>query len=116
MKKTGPTNPELQTLIRDLKILSQKNEAVIWKRIATELEKPTRQRLQINLYKISKNTKDGDTIIVPGKVLGMGDLTKQVKVAAWSFSEQAENKIKDTTSIQSLMKENPKGSNIKIIC
>ncbi len=116
MKRTGPTNPELQTLIRELKTLSINNDAKIWKRVATELEKPTRQRRKVNLHDIEKHSENGETILIPGKVLATGDLTKQVKVAAWSFSEQASSKIKDSVSIQKLMKDNPKGSKVKILC
>jgi large subunit ribosomal protein L18e len=110
------TNPELTKIIKELKTVSIKNQAKIWKRVATELEKPTRKRRHINLYQIEKLTKDGETIIVPGKVLGTGELSKQVKIAAWEFSEQAQSKIKNPLTIQSLIKENPKGRNIRIIC
>lgn len=110
------TNPELEKIIKELKTLSIKNQSKIWKKVATELEKPTRKRRHVNLYEIEKLTKDGDTIIVPGKVLGTGELNKQIKVAAWDFSEQAQAKIKNTLTIQKIIKENPKGRNIKIIC
>lgn len=116
MKRTGPTNPELQSLIKDLKTLSITNKVNIWKRIATELEKPTRKRRKVNLFQIDKHAKSGETVIVPGKVLATGDLTKQVKVVAWSFSEQAQSKIKERITIQELMKSNPKGSKVRIIC
>ena len=110
------TNPELQKLIVELKTLSSKNEVKIWKKVANELEKPSRRRRHVNLYEIEENSKDGDTILVPGKVLATGELTKQVKVVAFSFSEKAEEKLKDLSSIQKLIKENPKGSKVKIIC
>ena len=115
MKKTGPTNQELQKLIKELKKSSMENQAPIWKRIAIELEKPTRKRISVNLYHINKHVNDGDTIVVPGKVLATGDLTKQVKIAAWTFSEQAADKVKDKLSIHELLKENPKGKNLRII-
>lgn len=115
MKKTGPTNPELRKLIKELKKSSMENKAPIWKRVALELEKPTRRRISVNLYRIDKHSENGETIIVPGKVLATGDLTKQVKVAAWTFSEQASSKIKDAVSIHELLKENPKGKNVRII-
>jgi len=115
MKRTGPTNPGLQNLIKELRILSQKNKAPIWKRVATELERSTRQRRKVNLFHIEKYCNNGETIIVPGKVLATGDLTKQVKIAAWAFSEEASKKIKDAISIHQLIKENPNGKNVRII-
>jgi len=38
--------------------------------------------------------KEGETVVVPGKVLNVGELTKKVEVAAFSFSQSAEEKIK----------------------
>lgn len=116
MKRTGPTNPNLAKLIVELKIASIKNESKIWKRVATELERPTRKRRHINLQDIDKNSNDGETVLIPGKVLATGELTKQVKVAAWQFSASATEKIKDAISISQLMKDNPKGSKIKLLC
>jgi large subunit ribosomal protein L18e len=116
MKRTGPTNPELAKLIVELKIASIKNESKIWKRVATELEKPTRQRRHVNLQDINKNSNDGETVLIPGKVLATGELTKQIKVAAWQFSASATEKLKDTISISQLMKDNPKGSKIRLLC
>ena len=61
---------------------------------------------------------DGEIIVVPGKVLSMGDLTKKITVAAYQFSENAEEKINavgKAISIRQLMKENPKGKRIRII-
>jgi len=115
MKKTGTTNPELKNLIKDLKKTSLENKAPIWKRIALELEKSSRRRRSVNLYHINKYCENGETIVVPGKVLATGDLTKQIKVAAWSFSESASSKVKDAISIHDLLKENPKGKNVRII-
>ena len=48
----------------------------------------------------------------------MGDLTKKITVAAYQFSESAEekiNKVGKAISIRELMKENPKGKRIRII-
>jgi len=115
MRKTGPTNQNLINLIKELKTVSIKNKVPLWKRIATELEKPTRKRRKVNIFHIEKNAKDGETIIIPGKVLATGELTKKVKVAALNFSEQAKNKIKDIITINELIKQNPKGKKIRII-
>ncbi|GAG29486.1 unnamed protein product, partial [marine sediment metagenome] len=49
MKRTGPTNEHLRKLIAELKKLSIEQNAAIWKRIALELERPTRQRRIVNI-------------------------------------------------------------------
>lgn len=115
VRKTKATNPVLRKLIQDLVKQSNKKNAPIWKRVAEDLSKPNRKRRSVNLMKIDKNSKDNDTVLVPGKVLGTGTLNNKVKVAAFDFSEDAKKKINKTMSIRELMKSNPKGSKVKII-
>jgi len=112
-------NEQLQRLIQELKRKSIEEKVRIWKRIASDLEKPTRNRRIVNLSKIDRYTRNNETIIVPGKVLGSGDLNKKITIAAYAFSEQALNKIKSSSGkaiyIDELMKSNPKGNKVKII-
>lgn len=109
------TNIHLKKLVRDLKRLSREQNVNIWKRIAEDLDKSARNKREVNVFKIDKYTKDNETIIVPGKVLGDGELTHNVNVAAWRFSESAKEKIKGSMSIEDLMKKNPKGKDVRII-
>jgi len=116
--RTGPTNPELSNLIVDLKRLSIEQNKKIWKRIAKDLEKPARSRRIINLVKIDKYAKDDEIVIVPGKVLAGGDLTKKTTVAAYQFSGSAMekiNRIGKAISIKELMQQNPKGAKVRIL-
>lgn len=118
MRKTGPTNPSMRKLIAELRSLGTKEKVKMWKRIADELEKPTRQRREVNIERVNRATKKDETIIVPGKVLSKGELSHNVKVAAWKFSELAKQKINKAgkvISIQELIKENPKGKKVRII-
>ncbi len=119
VKRTGTTNPVLKDLISLLKKKSFENKVKIWKRIANDLEKPTRIRRKVNLTRIDKHTKDNETIVVPGKVLGMGSLNHKVSIAAFSFSEQALEKISksgsSSMSIKELVEKNPKASKVRII-
>lgn len=115
VKRTGPTNTELASLIEDLKKLSLAEKAPIWKRIAKDLAKPTRQRRVINISKLDRFTKANEMIIVPGKVLGTGDMTHDITVAAWQFSGSANEKIKNAITIRDLMKKNPKGKGVRIL-
>jgi len=118
MKRTGSTNPLLQGLIQELKKKSIEHGVNIWKRIANDLEKPTRKRRIVNLYKINKSTKANETIIVAGKVLAVGDLDHAVTVAAFNFSGSAIakiNKFGKAVSINDLIKESPKGKKIRIL-
>lgn len=115
VRRTGPTNVQLQNLIKQL----ESQEAKLWKRIAKDLSKPSRNRRVVNLYKINKYARDGETIIVPGKVLSVGDLDKKVVVAAFTFSDEAKDKILKNNgtvlSIQDLLKQNPEGKQVRIL-
>lgn len=118
MKRTGPTNLQLQGLVTELRKLSYKEKCRIWNRIAEDLEKPTRKRREVNIERLNKCCTNGETIIVPGKVLGTGNLEHKINVAAFRFSGIAKEKINKTgkaISIQELMKSNPKGKGVKII-
>jgi large subunit ribosomal protein L18e len=116
MKPTGPTNRYLRELINKLKKLSNKEKVKIWKVIALELGKPTRKRVNVNISKINKYTKDNETAIIPGKVLSSGELTKKITIAAYQFSKTAKEKLgNNAILIKELIKVNPKGKRVRII-
>ena len=119
MKRTGPTNKNLKNLIEELKKLSIDKNSLFWKRVALDLEKPTRQKRVVNLSRINNFTKENDIIIVPGKVLGSGLLNHKLIIAAYNFSDGALEKIQKANakaiSINELMKDNINGKGIKII-
>ncbi|PIN86447.1 50S ribosomal protein L18e [Candidatus Woesearchaeota archaeon CG10_big_fil_rev_8_21_14_0_10_44_13] len=119
MKRTGPTNIQMEGLINLLKKISIEQKSGVWKRIAEDLEKPTRKRREVNLYRIDRFTKDNEAVIVPGKVLGTGALNHKVVIAAWSFSDSAVKKINGAKgscmSIADMLQKNPKGKNLRII-
>ncbi|MBR9700790.1 50S ribosomal protein L18e [Candidatus Woesearchaeota archaeon] len=111
-------NPQTQALLQELKKTSIKGDVNLWKRIAKDLDKPSRQRRIVNLFQIDKYSKDGETVIVPGKVLAEGDLTKNITVAAFSFSDEARRKIDSkgkTITIAELMESNPKAQKVRIL-
>jgi large subunit ribosomal protein L18e len=118
-KKSTKTNPMLITLIQELKKQANENDVPMWNDIALRLEKPSRNWSEVNLDRISKYTGEKETAIIPGKVLSTGDLTKKVKIAAWSFSEKSLDKIKKAggkhMSIEELLKSNPKGKDVRIL-
>jgi len=95
-KRTGPTNPILKALIEDLKRKSIEKQSNFLKNIAEKLNKPRRQRIEVNLADIERHVKKNETIIIPGVVLGYGELTKPVTISAWKFSKPAKQKIENS--------------------
>jgi large subunit ribosomal protein L18e len=113
------SNPRLTHLIVMLKDASRTNEANIWREIAKRLDSPAKNYAEVNISKISRYANEGETILVPGKVLGSGVLDLPVKVAALNFSESAVSKITGANgmcmTIEELLRDNPKGSRVRIL-
>lgn len=87
-------NQILKDTIKTLKNASESTGKAIWKALAKELDKPKRRRVAVNLSRLDRHTVEGDIVAVPGKVLAAGNLSKPIKIAAFSFSEGALEKIK----------------------
>ncbi len=119
MKPLKKTDPGLLELISELKMLSRENKAPIWRDIAKRLEKPSRVWAEVNVSKLSLYINKGETVIVPGKLLGAGDIEFPVTVATLKASKQARSKIAaaggTVLTIPQLAKANPKGSGVRIM-
>ena len=96
MKRTGPTKERSKKVIALLEKTGRKSKNAIWLDLATRLNKPRRQRPSANLWKIEKLAKifKGKNLVVPGKVLGQGQIGEKANVIAFEFSETAKEKIK----------------------
>ncbi|WEL23824.1 50S ribosomal protein L18e [Candidatus Nanohalovita haloferacivicina] len=113
-KHADPTNSVLLETIEML----EEQEAAIWNQVAENLGKVNRRRAEVNISDIDRVAEDGDTIVVPGKVLGTGRLTKDVDVAAFQASNGAKKKIMengDFMFIQDLVEDNPEGTEVRIV-
>jgi large subunit ribosomal protein L18e len=119
MPKSGPTDPNIRALINALRKTSAKHETRIWRRVAELVSRPSRKRLAVNVGKISRHTKAGDIVVVPGKVLGSGSIHHKVTVAAMSSSATARSLIVEAggslISIDELLNQSPKGKGVTII-
>jgi len=80
-------NPELVETIN----LCKKNNK--WLEIASILSRPRKQRINLNLEAIENQSQEGDRIIIPGKVLAQGELSKKIKIIAFDFSDKAREKL-----------------------
>ncbi|MCK4267064.1 MAG: 50S ribosomal protein L18e [Thermoplasmata archaeon] len=119
LKRSYKTNPNLEEMVLELKRLSRENQAPIWRNIAKRLEKPLRVWAEVNVSTIDKHTKAKEFVIVPGKLLGTGMITKPVNVAAYSASASAIKKVEQAggkfMGITELAALNPKGSGVRIM-
>tara|TARA_Y100000310_G_C20619464_1_gene782464 strand:- start:141 stop:512 length:372 start_codon:yes stop_codon:yes gene_type:complete len=113
MRAQRKSNSELLETILEAKKLKG------WEKIAKILSGATKRQASVNLSQIDKETKVGDTVVIPGKVLSLGELTKKVRIVALSFSASALEKIKEAkgeaVTILEEIKKNSKGEGIKLI-
>src|SRR3989344_2819976 len=119
MKRTGSSNENLQEHIGSLKKSAIEQNCLLWKRIASDLERPSRQRRAVNLGKIARVSKENDFIVVPGKVLGTGSIGHKLTISAYQFSGSALSKLRQAGAsvipIPELFREKPDGKKIRII-
>ncbi len=109
-RKTDP-------VIEETIILAKKNKG--WVKIAQIISGSKRSYAAVNLKEIDENSSEGDTLIIPGKVLGIGEVTKKIRVCALDFSESAKEKLVKTksemVSLLEEIKKNPKAEGVKIL-
>ena len=113
------TNQVVIRMASDLKKASNKNDAPIWAKLAEYALKPSIARRDINLNRIAQLTKDNDTVVFPGKVLGTGDISHKITLYSFSISDSAANKIIENggklISYSKLIEENPTGRGVVLL-
>jgi large subunit ribosomal protein L18e len=106
-------------MARELRKASSKNEAPIWARLAEYALKPSIARRHINLKKINELTKESDTVVFPGKVLGTGTLNHKITLCSFSISNSAASKILENggkiVSYSNLIENHPTGKGVVLL-
>ena len=107
------TNQELvETIIK-----SKKSEN--WFEVAKIISSPRRKRIVMNLDEINKVAKEGEHILVPGKVLSKGNVDKTIKIIAFDISEVAKEKLEKAkisyTNMFDEIKKNPEAKGLRVL-
>jgi len=94
-------------------VKADSKNAGLWKQVGRIVTMPKRERVAVNLSKLEKMAKDGEFVIVPGKVLSFGNVSHKFKIAAVEYSETAAHKLKGSgcemvAVDQMTKKENPR--------
>ena len=118
----SPKSKENESIVNNIESLlkiSRESSSDFWRDIARRMTSGRRRYASINLYKIDMLTKEGDIVLVPGTILSVGELTKNITVSSFRISKKAMEKIVKAgakfKSLSELSSENPKGTNIKIL-
>lgn len=97
----------------------RKTKRPIWKAVYEMLETPVRRERRVNVSKLDRIAPEGATVVVPGKVLGGGTITKKMTVVALDFSKSATEKIKkaggEAVLLTTFVKKNAKKKGLIII-
>lgn len=119
MAKTSKTNPHLLRVVRELREVSREAGAAVWRDVADRLERSRRNWSEVNLSRLSRYASKGEQIVVPGVLLGTGEISTAVTVAAFRASAAARKKIEaaggKAVSLLELAVQNPKGSGVRIM-
>jgi large subunit ribosomal protein L18e len=106
-------------MAKDLKRASVKNDAPIWAKLSEYILKPSVARRDINLYRIGQLTKENETVVFPGKVLGTGNIPHKITLCSFSISNSAATKIIENggriISYLELIENNPTGKGVKLL-
>ena len=117
--KHRKSNFHLSGLISELKTIGREKEGNIWKTTAKLLEKSSKNWPSINVSRLEYNVKSSEKIVIPGKLLGSGNISKKVTVGAYSFSNAAKVKIEAAggkcVGLDEMAKKNPKGSGLRLM-
>ncbi|HLH86263.1 MAG TPA: 50S ribosomal protein L18e, partial [Thermoplasmataceae archaeon] len=109
----------LKNTVDELLKISRESGSTFWRDIAERLVEGKHRLASTNLGKIEKLSSDGDTIVIPGTVLGSGYFNRKATLSSLRVSSSAFRKIKESGStfknLVDLARENPKGTNLKIL-
>lgn len=88
-------NFELESIISKLLAKGIETKMPVYNTIAKLLKLPRRNKIQVNIGDIEKNSKENDLVIVPGKVLSMGNLNHKVTIVCYNLSDSAKDKLEN---------------------
>ncbi|MEM0167346.1 MAG: 50S ribosomal protein L18e [Thermoplasmatales archaeon] len=113
------TKSNRELLAIRLKKVAEETDSKLWADIAERIRKPKDRLSEVNVGHISRFAKGGESVIVPGVVLGSGRVEEPIEVAALYFTKTARTKIEEaggkTMTIDEMLDRKLEASKIKII-
>ncbi len=112
-------NPELLRLVGELRRAARSQHAPLWSTIADRLERPRHQGTPVNVGHLERLARPEEVVVVSGKLLADGPLTKRLTVAAAAYSAGARAKIHtaggSALTLHDLVKSRPSGAGVRLL-
>jgi large subunit ribosomal protein L18e len=112
-------NPELHRVVVELRRAAHAHDAPIWGAVADRLERSRHWAKPMNVGHLERIATAEETIVVPGKLLADGPLSKPVTVAAFNYSADARSKVHaaggTALTISELLKAKPDGAGVRLL-
>jgi large subunit ribosomal protein L18e len=112
-------NPELARVIIELNKAARAHKAAVWRAAADRLSRPRHQGDPLNVAHLERLALAKETIIVPGKLLAEGNLTKPLTIGAFGYSAEARSKVHaaggSALSISEILKSHPDGKGVRLL-
>jgi large subunit ribosomal protein L18e len=119
LRTIAKENPELRRTLIDLRKAARTHQAPLWAAVAERLARPRHQTTPVNVSHLERLAEPKATVVVPGKLLADGRLTKPLTVAAFSCSPAAREKVHQAggtvVTIHDLVKSRPDGSGVRLL-
>jgi large subunit ribosomal protein L18e len=112
-------NSLIQNNIWTVRRAFKKNKAPIWRALERELSRPRKNRREVNIGTLADKTGDGQVVVIPGKILGFGEIGHKLTVCAVSISQSAAKKITacggKLVSLSDLAEQYSDGKGVRVI-
>jgi large subunit ribosomal protein L18e len=106
-------------MLSELRRAAKAHSAPIWATVADELCRARHQVDPVNVGQLERLLEAKETVVVPGKLLAEGRLTKPLTVAAYHYSTTARTKIHEAggeaLTLMELVKARPDGAGVRLV-
>lgn len=96
---------DIDSALAAVKTAAKASRKPVYKRAVKMLSKKNNQLVEVNVGKLDLVSSEDGILLVPGKVLGEGDVSKKLHVGAVAFTASAAQKISSAGGEALLMKD-----------
>jgi len=111
-------NSELVRVVVELRRAARTHHAPIWASVADRLERARHQATPVNVGHLERLVDAEECVVVPGKLLADGRLSKKITVAAFRYSSEARAKVHaaggSALTLHELLKSKPDGAGVRL--